>query len=61
MPIGTRANPQSSAPTMMDNPQPELPVTAIQKEYDRMLMIDAPTICADCSVDVWMSYSQLAP
>ena len=30
---------------MDNNPQLVLPVTAIQKAYDRM--IDAPTICAD--------------
>eukprot|EP00976_Prorocentrum_cordatum_P014900 298669-Prorocentrum_minimum.AAC.2 len=29
----------------MANPQPELPVMAIQKAYNRM--IDAPTVCAD--------------
>eukprot|EP00976_Prorocentrum_cordatum_P005562 111417-Prorocentrum_minimum.AAC.1 len=44
MPVGTRANPQPEAP-MANLQQTELPVTAIQKAYDRM--IDAPTICAD--------------
>eukprot|EP00976_Prorocentrum_cordatum_P002985 57809-Prorocentrum_minimum.AAC.1 len=45
MPVGTRANPQLEEAPPMANPQPELPVTAIQKAYDRM--IDTPTVVSN--------------